>query len=173
MNSTTDIIATDYAIGSRKSSSIEIEDEDDEHTSPQTNVEESDNINLYKAHLWMKDSKDTCTVQLVLGTLDTIPNFFNAIKDAFLYQDIEKRGVVTTKGDAIAITIMFWNLGPTEVKDVQSPFTLDVTMQPERLRSLRLHLGLGFRKYRHEKEQLLCIGTVLFENDLREEMAGK
>jgi len=148
-------------------------DEENEAASVSSTLqkERPDTNDLHKTHLWMKDSKNTCAARIIMGTLTTIPALFYAIKEAFVKDNAKAEALIAEKGDVVAIIIMFWNLGPTEITDVESPFILDVSMAQERLTSLRLHLAWGFSEYREEMygEQLLCIGTVVFENDLKKE----
>jgi hypothetical protein len=137
-------------------------------------IEEPDDINLDKVEVWIVDSTNTCTAKLFLGTHSTIPDLFEAIKEAFLNLNTDKADFISSKGDVVAISIRLLGQEPTEfVKDVSSPFTLDVMMPLEGLKGLRLHLDLQLKEYRKDGRGILCISTALFENDLREEMAAK
>lgn len=124
---------------------------------------------MFKTHLWIKDSTNTFATEISLDRINTIPAFFAAIAEAFLKDNPNCTRELCEKGNIDAIRIMFWNLGvnASAKKGLQNPTTIDRRMTDDVLVRFRNDIALGFQQHRKEEqgERLLCFATVLFEND--------
>lgn len=138
-------------------------------STPRSPTTTKKSVPLAKTHLELKDSTNTYTAQFKLGHLDTLPNFFAAIKGAFWDQN-NCDDEITQKGGVLAVQILFTNLAPSTESGIESPFLLERGMPKQIFTIFREFLRVSFDTYRKEElgEQLILIGTVLFENDYEE-----
>jgi hypothetical protein len=123
--------------------------------------------NLHKTHLWLKDSSNTFAAQLMLGELATIPDFFEAIREAFVAQNPDHKIQIENKGDVERIKILLWGMGVNGDSILKTINEFSCRTTQAVFERFRLALATAFKKYRHEDygEVLLCLCTVSFESD--------
>ena len=162
-------------LSDENASSIHDSDADDASQTGATGEEEDasdggddkEMCDLFKTHIWLKDSTNTFAAQLVLGTISTTAGFLNGIREAFVSENEDRKEEVMAKGSVKSVQILFWNLGSLSLLGLKRPAAIGSNSTDTTFRWLRYRLDNAFQQHREEQygEQLLCFATVLFEND--------
>ena len=135
--------------------------------SPLAGPPEPPPADLFKTRIWIKDYTGRFSTSIELGTLATIPEFINAIREGFLKDNEEHTHEMEAKGAIEKVKIMFWNLMGLQESDADNTVLIESRNPNRTLVQFRDAIAWGFQQYREEAygERVLCIATALFEED--------
>lgn len=118
-----------------------------------------------RVHLWLRDSTNTYAAKMVWQDFNTVIEFFDAIKDAFLAQNSANTIQIEDKGEILQIKLLVWNVGAGPSPIVKGPLSARTTDPIFARFSNNLMMGYQNHRQQNYGERLLCLVTVLFDAD--------